>query len=84
MRTITKIIRAKEKRKSLEIPSYFLDKDIKVTIETFSGSSDDKNQIEKNLKDFEALKELVKKKKIEIPSDMNIDEIMNEISNGLL
>jgi len=79
METITKIIRAKDKKISIEIPEDFLDKDIKVTIEALSFPSD-KSEIEKNLEDFlKKLDELREKtKQVTLPENVDIDDLIDE------
>ncbi|MEO7355913.1 MAG: hypothetical protein ABIY50_00175 [Ignavibacteria bacterium] len=83
MQTITKIIRAKDKKKSVEIPQGFLDRDIRVTIETVN-ETEEKYSIEEKIKELNDLYELARKKNIKIPKDMDIDKMVNEMNDALL
>ncbi len=82
METVTKIIRAKDKQKTFEIPKEFVDKDIRVTIETLNATR--QHTVEENIRQLNELYDLARKKKIEIPKDMDIDKLMNVMNNALL
>lgn len=82
METVTKIIRAKDKQKSFEIPEEFVDKDIRVTIEQLNATR--QHTVEENINQLNELYDLARKKKIEIPKDMDIDKLMNEMNNAFL
>lgn len=83
MDTITKIIRAKDKNKTLDIPKKLRDKDIKVTFEPIYKSIE-KYSVEEKIKQLNDLYELARKKNLKIPKDMDIDKMMNEINDAVL
>lgn len=82
METITKIIRAKDKYKSLEIPKEFANKDIKVTFEKIK--EEEKYSAEEKIKQLQDLYELARKKNIKIPKNMDIDKLINEMNDASL
>ncbi len=75
METITKIIRAKEKKKSVEIPENFLDKDIRVTICTVN-EYEGKYSAEEIIKELNELRE--RTKQITFPKNVDIDDMIDE------
>jgi hypothetical protein len=78
METITKIIRAKDKYKTLEIPKEFVNKDVKVTFEPINTKESDSNE-EIIIK----LNELRQKtKNVKIAGDIDIDELIDEMNIG--
>jgi len=78
METITKIIRAKDKKKSVEIPEDFLDKDIRVTIETVK-EAEGKYSPEEIIKNLNELRK--KTQQIKIPKDIDIDDMIDEMNS---
>ncbi len=73
METITKIIRAKDKNKTLSIPKEYRDKDIKVTFEPIT--KEDKYSVEEKIKQLNELR--IKTKDIKIPEDLDIDDMID-------
>ena len=82
MDTITKIIRAKDKYNTLDIPKEFIDKDVKVTFEPVNNEVD--YNAEEKIKQLDELYELARKKNIKIPEDMDINKLMNDMNNAIL
>lgn len=82
METITKIIRAKDKYKTLDIPEEFINKDVKVTFEPVSN--EDKYSAEEKIKQLNELYNLARKKNIKIPKDMDVDKLMNDMNDAIL
>lgn len=76
METITKIIRAKDKYKTLDIPKEFVDKDIKVTFEPIK--SEDNYSTEEKIKQLNELRK--KTKDIIIPKNLDIDNMIDEMN----
>ena len=76
METITKIIRAKDKYKTLEIPEEYIDIDVKVTFEPVSN--EDKYSAEEKIKQLNELRN--KTKDVIIPKDLDIDNMINEMN----
>lgn len=76
MDTITKIIRAKDKYKTLDIPKEFIDKDVKVTFEPVN------NEINYNAEEkIKQLNDLRKKTgDVIIPKDLDIDNMIDEMN----
>jgi hypothetical protein len=78
METITKIIRAKDKYKTLEIPKEFVNNDVKVTFEPINTKESDSNE-EIIIK----LNELRQKtKNVKIAGDIDIDDLIDEMNIG--
>ena len=82
MDAITKIIRAKDKYKTLDIPQEFIDKDVKVTFEPVNNEVN--YNAEDKIKQLNELYELARKKNIKIPKDMDINKLMNDMNNAIL
>jgi len=82
MDAITKIIRAKDKYKTLDIPKEFIDKDVKVTFEPVNNEIN--YNAEEKIKQLNELYELARKKNIKIPKDMDINKLMNDMNNAIL
>lgn len=76
METITKIIRAKDKYKTLDIPREFVDKDIKVTFEPINNENN--YSTEEKIKQLNELRR--KTKDIVIPKDLDIDNMIDEMN----
>ena len=76
METITKIIRAKDKYKTLDIPQEYIDKDVKVTFEPVN------NEVNYNAEEkIKQLNELRKKTRdVVIPKDLDIDNMIDEMN----
>jgi len=78
METITKIIRAKEKKKTVEIPEKFLNKDIRVTIETVN-EPERKYSAEEIIKHLNELRK--KTQQIKIPKNIDVDDMIDEMNS---
>jgi hypothetical protein len=83
MEAITKIIRAKSKNRKIEIPKEFESKDVRVTFEPIIQNSKEQKEIEKNLEEFKKLSKLIRTKNIQIPKDMDINKMMNDMNDAL-
>jgi len=77
METITKIIRAKDKYKTLDIPKEFVDKDIKVTFESIND--EEKYSVVEIINHLNELRK--KTKDIKIPKDLDIDRMIDEMND---
>ena len=76
MDTITKIIRAKDKYKTLDIPKEFIDKDVKVTFEPVNNEVD--YNAEEKIKQLNDLRK--KTGDVIIPKDLDIDNMIDEMN----
>lgn len=76
METITKIIRAKDKHKTLDIPKELVDKDVKVTFEAINN--EEKYSEEETIKQLNELRK--RTKDIKIPKDLDIDNMIDEMN----
>lgn len=79
METVTKIIRAKDKLKSFEIPEEFVDKDIRVTIEQLNATRE--HTVEENIRQLNELRE--KTTQIKIPDNVDIDDLIDDGFYGI-
>ncbi|MDQ3020123.1 MAG: hypothetical protein M3R36_06095 [Bacteroidota bacterium] len=77
METITKIIRAKDKYKTLDIPKELVDKDIKVTFEPINNG--EKYSVEEMINHLNELRK--KTKDIKIPKDLDIDRMIDKMND---
>ena len=78
METITKIIRAKDKYKTLEIPKEFVNNDVKVTFEPINTKESDSN--EEIIIQLNELRQ--KTKNVKIAGDIDIDDLIDEMNIG--
>ncbi|MCB0727909.1 MAG: hypothetical protein KDD00_10620 [Ignavibacteriae bacterium] len=76
METITKIIRAKDRYKTLEIPKEFVNQDIKVTFEPINNP--EKNSNEEIIVKLNMLRQ--KTGNIKIASDLDVDDMIDEMN----
>lgn len=76
METITKIIRAKDKYKTLDIPQEYIDKDVKVTFEPVNNEAN--YNAEEKIKQLNELRK--KTRDVVIPKDLDIDNMIDEMN----
>ena len=67
---------------TVKIPEEFRGKEVEIIVLPYSDKISEDNPVNK-LKQFDQLIKNIKKRNIKIDKDINIDELMNEMNNGL-
>ena len=83
MQAIREIITADADTVTVSIPEEFREKQLEIIILPYPGTLPNNPKTDK-LKQFDQLVENAKKRNLRIDKDINIDNLMNEMNNGLL
>lgn len=67
---------------TVRVPEEFKEKEVEIIVLPYSDKISGDKPVNK-LKQFDRLIENIKKRNIKIDKDINIDELMNEMNNGL-
>jgi hypothetical protein len=82
MQAIREIITAGSEAVTVRIPEEFKEKPVEIIILPYPGTLPNNPKTDK-LKQFDQLVENAKKRNFKIDKNINIDDMMNEMNNGL-
>ncbi|UCH93093.1 MAG: hypothetical protein JSV88_22790 [Candidatus Aminicenantes bacterium] len=82
MQAIREIITAGADTVTIRIPEEFREKQVEIIVLPYAGTLPNNLKTDK-LKQFDQLVENAKKRNLKIDKNINIDDIMNEMNNGL-
>ena len=82
MQAIREIRKVDSASITVRIPEEFREKEVEIIVLPYPGTVSEVGPVNK-LKQFDRMIENVKKRNITIDKDINIDELMNEMNNGL-
>jgi hypothetical protein len=82
MQAIREIRQLDSETITLKIPGYFKEKKVEIIVLPYSDTTPENRQAEK-LMQFDRLVKNAKKRNFKIDKTINVDELMNEMNNGL-